>query len=665
MSKQANVKYKSYSPSKLESAVRMVSSGSMSRKMAARQYGIPRTTLVDKLSGKTSLGCALGRSTILTMAEEQVLENYIKDMARVGYPVQKHELLGEVKRVLDHDGRATPFRNNTPGKDWFYGFCRRHPDLALRTPCTLGHQRSLISKPMIDNWFSTLYKFLQEEVNDWESLLKDPRRFFNADESGFPLCLKTGRVLAEKGVRHVYQVANSSKQQITVMACFNAFGEYVSPMIIYPGERFRDVGIDAFQDALYGHSDNGWIDSKLFYGFLKHVKLFIDAKGIKTPILLFVDGHSTHMSLESSQYCHDNGIILYCLLENATHVLQPCDVGFFGPLKSAWKKQVKTWQVDHLGEIFTKKHFPGVFQKAWSDVTKIENAIHGFQRCGLYPLDAEKVDQSRLNPSKLHAQLSKTDAQAGDTKADNQLSIVESTPSKHNEPPQPQTITTTSGSSSTDLAAVNTVCNSIVSSTSTPVPSSTNSPTIVVSSDRQQSVSSSFDLLKIPEMKKKTTNRNIRSKLPKALSGKEALKLMKERRDAKIAEEENKKKRKEERELKKKQREEEKERKRREREEKRKKRELEKLLKEQRKRKATSSSSSESDGNVSFMDTDDDFDELRQCPGCGSDEGSDSEWVHCSKCPRHWHITCTGDAILIDIPIDQLPHYPFVCEMCL
>jgi hypothetical protein len=73
---------------------------------------------------------------------------------------------------------------------------------------------------MIQGWYDGLLKFLQDEVPDFKNLLKDPRRMFNGDESGFPLCLKTGKVIAEKGARHVYHVTSSNKQQITVMVCF-------------------------------------------------------------------------------------------------------------------------------------------------------------------------------------------------------------------------------------------------------------------------------------------------------------------------------------------------------------------------------------------------------------------------------------------------------------
>ena len=33
-----------------------------------------------------------------------------------------------LKKVSDHDGRVTLFRNNLSGKDWYTGFRGRHPE---------------------------------------------------------------------------------------------------------------------------------------------------------------------------------------------------------------------------------------------------------------------------------------------------------------------------------------------------------------------------------------------------------------------------------------------------------------------------------------------------------------------------------------------------------
>jgi len=116
----------------------MVEAESMSRKKAVLAYGVPRTTLIDKLSGRYSLGSLPGRNTVLTQAEEITLADHYKSMARIRYPLKKDDLLLEVKRVIDNDGRTTPFKNNKPGKDWYmyYGFLKRHPSISSRTAMT-------------------------------------------------------------------------------------------------------------------------------------------------------------------------------------------------------------------------------------------------------------------------------------------------------------------------------------------------------------------------------------------------------------------------------------------------------------------------------------------------------------------------------------------------
>ena len=173
------------------------------------------------------------------------------------------------------------------------------------------------------------------------------------------------------------------------------------PVIVYPGQRFRDVGISEFPGAIYGHSDKGWMDSELFVQFLHEFVAFVKSKSITFPVTLFVDGHSTHLSLEAAQFCQDSGVILYCLLPNATHILQACDISLFSPMKSAWKAQLKTWQMENIGCVVTKSVFPGLFRIAWERVATLQNAAQGFKRSGLFPLGSENVGKSKLGSSKL------------------------------------------------------------------------------------------------------------------------------------------------------------------------------------------------------------------------------------------------------------------------
>lgn len=54
---------------------------------------------------------------------------------------------------------------------------------------------------------------------------------------------------------------------------------------------------------------------------------------IKRPILLLVDDHESHMTMQFSEFCDKNEIILYALPANTTHIFQPADVNVFKPVK--------------------------------------------------------------------------------------------------------------------------------------------------------------------------------------------------------------------------------------------------------------------------------------------------------------------------------------------
>ena len=47
-----------------------------------------------------------------------------------------------VKKILDKDGRPNPFRDNTPGYDWFTAFMKRHPELSIRKSESLPVSRA-------------------------------------------------------------------------------------------------------------------------------------------------------------------------------------------------------------------------------------------------------------------------------------------------------------------------------------------------------------------------------------------------------------------------------------------------------------------------------------------------------------------------------------------
>ena len=86
----------------------------MSKKKAAKLYGVPRTTLLDKLAGRVPEVSRAGPCNILTPAEEQQLVDYVTLMSSIGYPITRLELSNEVRRIMDADGRQTPIQEQHP-----------------------------------------------------------------------------------------------------------------------------------------------------------------------------------------------------------------------------------------------------------------------------------------------------------------------------------------------------------------------------------------------------------------------------------------------------------------------------------------------------------------------------------------------------------------------
>ena len=231
-----------------------------------------------------------------------------------------------------------------------------------------------------------------------------PSRLYNCDESGFPLTARTGKVLAPKGLRSVNKVSSGNKQQITTLACYNAAGEVIPPYHVFPGERFKQNPLqDGVPNSYFGRSENGWMTTPLFYGWLANH--FIKRIPAERPVVLLVDGHGSHIDLEVSKLARENKILLYCLPPHCTHCLQPCDVGFFKPLKTNWDKAVEQWEVEHLGEVLSKYEFAKVFRVAWENTVRVATLVNSFKAAGLCPLNRSAIKDDILAPATVYRNL--------------------------------------------------------------------------------------------------------------------------------------------------------------------------------------------------------------------------------------------------------------------
>jgi hypothetical protein len=112
-----------------------------------------------------------------------------------------------------------------------------------------------------------------------------------------------GKVIAMQNSRCVYGVTGDSKEQITTLCAVSAAGYVIPPMHIFAGERFKYNPMNNCVDnAYFGRSVSGWISTELFFGWIAN---HFAKKVLVRPVLLLVDGHSSHIDLPIRRmYCN-------------------------------------------------------------------------------------------------------------------------------------------------------------------------------------------------------------------------------------------------------------------------------------------------------------------------------------------------------------------------
>ena len=86
------------------SAMESVQSGMVSANKAAEIHGVPRSTLKDRLSGRTVHGVKPGPRPYLQEAEEKELSDYLITAAKVGYGKTRKEVKGIAENIAKEKG---------------------------------------------------------------------------------------------------------------------------------------------------------------------------------------------------------------------------------------------------------------------------------------------------------------------------------------------------------------------------------------------------------------------------------------------------------------------------------------------------------------------------------------------------------------------------------
>jgi hypothetical protein len=164
----------------------------------------------------------------------------------------------------------------------------------------------------------------------------------------------------------------------------------IPPFVIFDAKQLNHLWTKGeVSGTRYGLSDSGWTDRGLFFGWLE--EHFIVHAVPARPLLLLVDGHSSHYDPDSIRFARDHSVIIFCLPPHTTHEAQPLDVGFFGPLKKNWSRVCHDFIQSSPGKAITKYNFSELFSKAWLRTCTAEIICGGYKKAGIIPFDPESL----------------------------------------------------------------------------------------------------------------------------------------------------------------------------------------------------------------------------------------------------------------------------------
>lgn len=243
-----------------------------------------------------------------------------------------------------------------------------HPDLSLRTAESTSLMRAVgFNKTQVDNFFTNLQK-LMDKYNF------RPSNIYNYDETGVTTVQKHEKVIAIKKVRQVGKLTSAERgKNVTKMFCMSAMGQFIPPFFIFPRQRTNErLMINASPESDAVVQPKGWMNNEIFLKWLSHFVKFTRTTK-ESPILMVLDGHSSHKTLDVINFCRDNHIYFYYR-------------SFMKPFKNAYNERCGLWMRANAGARNTEYDIAGLVAEAFKKVARYEIEA-GFRCAGIHPFD--------------------------------------------------------------------------------------------------------------------------------------------------------------------------------------------------------------------------------------------------------------------------------------
>lgn len=381
-----------WSQGKMIEAANKVLAKELTLRRAAEIYELPYTSLQRRVSFSRGVIKTRGGQPALDENAEKILVDRLLHLASRGFgitpkAVRKYAFEFAERQKIKHNFNR---KIGMAGQDWFHRFMKRNKELTIRKPEGLSRARiDGMKREKVAEFFKTL-----ETVVEKTNLRGRPECVYNVDETGIPLNNRPPNIIAQKGAKDVVSVTNVERgENVTVLACMNATGQYIAPFVLFKGVRKRDdflIGMPPGTEIVM--TEKGWVTEKAFQLWLQHFNRY----RTQGKVILILDGHASHTIYSVVDLCDSLDIELLLLPPHTSHALQPLDVSFFKPLKAYYHQQATSWQHAHPNQGITKVAFGGIFKQSWNQAATVGNAVKGFEKTGIFPLNANALPDHKF-----------------------------------------------------------------------------------------------------------------------------------------------------------------------------------------------------------------------------------------------------------------------------
>lgn len=148
----------------------------------------------------------------------------------------------------------------------------------------------------------------------------------------------------------------------------------------------------------YNKTTSEWFNRCCFSDWLKRIIiLYLKALPEDEYKVIIGDNLASHMSHEAVELCAKHKIRYIFLPPNSTGLLQPFDVGVYGPVKRKWYKVLTDWKLS-LGRKFTslpKQHFPNLLSSLLDQLGDVTDLVKSAS--GIFPIDTDQIIRKIFN----------------------------------------------------------------------------------------------------------------------------------------------------------------------------------------------------------------------------------------------------------------------------